>query len=681
MNPGSRPSRERRQYWSKVFSLKLAAAFTGILLLVASGVLPAQHEPSRAKANISQPESPATATSTGAPQELTAADVSAFVDGIVPLEIERGDIAGAVVTIVKDGKVFFARGYGYSDMEKKQPVSAEQTMFRVGSVSKLFTWTSVMQLQEQGKINLDDDVNKYIDFNIAHTFGRPVTIRNLMTHTPGFEEKLKDLFGPGIPFISLREYVITHVPEQIFPPGTVPAYSNYGAALAGYIVQRVSGQPFDGYVAENIFKPLDMKHSTFDQPLPDSLKPLMSQGYIKASDGPKPFEIVIAAPAGSLASSGVDMAHFMIAHLQDGEYGGARILRPETARRMHTRQFAMDPSVPGVCLGFYEEDRNGHHIISHAGDTEQFHTDLHLMGDQNLGFFVSYNSLGREDLNAGTARSALWHKFLDRYFPYTPPPVATAPTAKDDARLVSGTYISSRRIQTKLFYLLSLLGEQTVASPKKNGVLVIEGAKDLNGQPIHWREISSLHYRNENGQEEVVFKHAADGHYDLLGMFPVFISQSVSGMQSKKVLLPMIIISLALIVLAVLFWPIGASLRRHYKQPLILDPQIRRLRLLVKLLCVLDVVFVLGLVVVGSKVSSNIGALNLHLDPLIHLTQVIGLLGTIGSLLAVYYAFRVWSVGQKTVFLKCCDTLVAFGCLGFAWILLMSHLLNFNLQY
>jgi CubicO group peptidase (beta-lactamase class C family) len=668
---------DSRKHW-RAYGVVLLSS---LLLLFAGERVHAQREATRTKTNVSQPESGAPPASTASSHELTSPDVSAFVDGIVPLEIERGDIAGAVVVVVKDGKILFSRGYGYSDAEKKRPVSPEETQFRVGSVSKLFTWTSVMQLQEQGKIDLDHDVNDYIDFQIPATLGRPITMRNLMTHTPGFEEVIKDLFGSGAPFMSLRDYITTHLPRQIYPPGTVPAYSNYGATLAGYIVQRISGRPFDDYVAENIFKPLEMPHSSFDQPLPEPLKDTMSKGYIQASGGAKPFEIVIAAPAGSLASSGNDMAHFMIAHLQDGQYASARILRPETARLMHTRQFSMDPSVAGICLGFYEEDRNGHRVFGHAGDTEQFHTDLHLMADQNLGFFVSYNSLGRDDLNAGTARTALWHKFLDRYYPYSPPAAETLASAKDDAHVVSGSYVSSRRSRTTLFSILSLLGEATVASPKNDGIIVMDQAKDLNGQPIRWREISPLRYRNENGQEEILFKRAADGHLDVLGIFPVFISQSVSGATDKKLLLPLILCSLGIILLAVLLWPIGALLRKYYKKPLGFDSRTGRLRLLVRLICILDLLFIVALVVIGSKISNDIGALNSDLDPLIHLAQVIGLIGAIGAVIAIYYAIRVWSAGEKGFVFKVFDILVALACTIFAWVLFFTHLLNFNLHY
>jgi len=178
--------------------------------------------------------------------EMTASDVEAFLDGSVPMQLQREDIAGAVVVVVKDGKILVSKGYGYSDAKKRTPVTPDATLFRPGSISKTFTWTAVMQLVEQGKLNLDRDVNDYLDFQTPHTFGRPVTLRNLMTHTSGFEEVIKDLAvdrPEDLP--PLQGFVITHQPKQIYAPGTIPAYSNYGADLAGYIVQRVSGVPFE----------------------------------------------------------------------------------------------------------------------------------------------------------------------------------------------------------------------------------------------------------------------------------------------------------------------------------------------------------------------------------------------------------------------------------------------------
>ncbi|HKD79690.1 MAG TPA: serine hydrolase domain-containing protein, partial [Candidatus Angelobacter sp.] len=208
---------------------------------------------------------------------MTEGDVRAFLDGFMPMQLERENIAGAVVLVVKDGRVLFAKGYGYSDVDKKTPVTVDATLFRPGSISKLFTWTAVMQLVEQGKLDLDKDINAYLDFKIPATQLQPITMRYILTHRPGFEEQIKDLFGKeGTPFATLKDHLMEHMPERIFPAGTTPAYSNYGAALAGYIVERVSGRAFNDYVAEQIFRPLGMTRSTFVQPLPADLKPLMS---------------------------------------------------------------------------------------------------------------------------------------------------------------------------------------------------------------------------------------------------------------------------------------------------------------------------------------------------------------------------------------------------------------------
>ena len=205
---------------------------------------------------------------------------------------------------------------------RKSPVKPDATLFRPGSISKLFTWTAVMQLSEQGKLDLDRDVNEYLDFKIPEAFGKPITLKNILTHTPGFEEQIKDLFG-GEKSPNLGEYVRDHIPNRIYPPGTVPAYSNYGTALAGYIVERVSGQTFEDYVSEHIFKPLGMNSSSFAQPLPADLAPNMSNGYLLGSDKPKPFEVVGPYPAGSLSSTAADMSKFMLAHLQLGKLGDA----------------------------------------------------------------------------------------------------------------------------------------------------------------------------------------------------------------------------------------------------------------------------------------------------------------------------------------------------------------------
>ena len=273
---------------------------------------------------------------------LERAELETWLDGFLPYALAAGDIAGGVVVVVKDGAVLLQKGYGFSDVERRRLVAPDSTLFRAGSVSKLFTWTAVMQLAEEGKLDLDSDVNKYLDFVIPPYDGKPITLRNILTHTPGFEESIRYLIGDdSTNVIPLERLMKSTLPKRVFPPGTTPAYSNYAASLAGYIVARVSGQSFDERIEKKIFQPLGMTRSTFRQPLPTELKPLMSQGYALGSGKPKPFEIVQPAPAGSVSATGADMAKFMIAHLN----GGAGILRPETARLMHTTMLTIIPSV------------------------------------------------------------------------------------------------------------------------------------------------------------------------------------------------------------------------------------------------------------------------------------------------------------------------------------------------
>ncbi|MGE5109363.1 MAG: serine hydrolase domain-containing protein, partial [Acidobacteriaceae bacterium] len=310
---------------SAVVSLLIALSLLLPNLLIAQGPKP----PTPTKKTVEAAPAPEPSSGT---HELTAADLGAFLDGLMPLQLQREDIAGAVVLVVKDGKVLFAKGYGYSDVAKKTPVTPDGTLFRPGSVSKLFTWTSVMQLVEQGKLDLDRDVNDYLDFKIPPRNGKPITLRNIMTHTSGMEEAVQQLFIPDTKdLVPLDVYLKEHLPKRIFAPATLPAYSNYATTLAGYIVQRVSGQPFDDYVEQHIFNPLKMEHTTFRQPLTAAMAPMMSKGYSVASQPPKPFEVVQAFPAGSVSATATDMSHFMIAHLQDGQYEGAQILKPETA--------------------------------------------------------------------------------------------------------------------------------------------------------------------------------------------------------------------------------------------------------------------------------------------------------------------------------------------------------------
>jgi len=460
---------------------RLAGYAAVCLLALGLPVVAAAATPSAAAAPI-----PATAT-----PALERADLEAWLDGLVPATLAKDDIAGAVITVVKDGQVLFQKGYGYSDVAKRTPVDPENTLFRPGSVSKLFTWTAVMQLVEAGKIDLDADLNRYLDFKLPARADGPITMRNVMTHTTGFEERVKELIVSDPKYLRpLAEYVSEYTPERIFKAGGTPAYSNYATALAGRVVERVSGESFDDYVEKHIFAPAGMRHATFRQPLPAALQPLMSQGYAVASDAPKPYEIVVAAPAGSLAASGADMARFMLAQLASREGGAPALFSAATAKQMHeTRAQTGVGPLNRMALGFYETNYNGRRVIAHGGDTQFFHSELHLLLDEKVGLFISVNSAG----SRSRLRADFYEGFMDRYFPAATatPVVAGVPedVAKQHAQLAAGTYESSRRPDTSYLKVLSLIGPAKLIANADGSLTggLIPGA---NGKPRRYVEVS-----------------------------------------------------------------------------------------------------------------------------------------------------------------------------------------------
>lgn len=656
---------------------KSSCCFSAIFYILALSCLsawPQVPKPKPLTGASSRSERPAQST-----PEISASDVEAFLDGLVPMQLQREDIAGAVVVVVKDGKVLVSKGYGYADVKKRTPVSPDATLFRPGSISKTFTWTAVMQLVERGKLDLDRDVNDYLDFQVPHTFGRPVTLRNLMTHTAGFEEVIKDLSvdrADDLP--SLHAFIKTHEPKQIYAPGTIPAYSNYGADLAGYIIERVSGLPFEQYIEQNIFGPLGMTRATFVQPLPDPLKPMMSNGYSVASEDAKPFELVPPEPApdGSLSVTGENMARFMIAHLQNGSYGDIRILQQQTAEMMHARQFGMDPAINGMAFGFYEESRNGLRIIGHGGDLNYFHSDMHLVLEKGLGFFVSYNSTGKGELDP---RTALWQEFLNRYFPVSLLPAEAAEKQSVDS--VSGKYLSSRRAQTTIMKSLWLILAEPSVSQAADGTIQVDSMKDFAGQPKSWRPIGGMKFREVGGQELLVFKPDASGRMQMFTEDPIEIFQRVGWNENKTVWLITLGFVTLVFVLTLLLWPVAALLRRHYKHPLALSGTQRMLRLLVKLSCAFDLAVLIAFAAILVYGFSNLSLFSERLDPWLRCLQVLFLIGLISAIATGYACFRLWQSSSKGIWTTIYSASLVLASFLYIWIVLSSRIVQISLKY
>jgi CubicO group peptidase (beta-lactamase class C family) len=616
---------------------------------------------------------------------LTADDVNAWLDGYMPYALATGDLAGAVVTVVKDGQILTERGFGYANVEKKTPVDPKLTLFRPGSVSKLITWTAVMQQVEQGKIDLDADVNKYLDaeFQIPPRDGKPITMRNIMQHAAGFEEQVKNIITEDPTQPGYIELLKRWTPTRVFDAGTTPAYSNYATSLAGYIVERVSGESFYDYVEKHIFAPLDMKHSSMRQPLQKELEPLAATGYIVGSGEAKKFEICGPAPAGSLSSPGVDMAHFMIAHLQNGEYNGNRILKEETAKQMHDSPLTLLPPLDRMELGFFETNINGREVIAHLGDTQYFHTSLHLFLKENVGFYVSFNAAGKEGA-AHHLRLALFADFADRYFPG--PPLTDArvdeATAKQHAQLLVGNWYASRGSFTRFLSAIGLIG-QTKISLGAKGELVVGDAKGLNGKPIKWVEIAPFVWHDVDGHDALAAK-VVDGRvdrfsYGLAAPFEVFLP--VEAGKNGSWLVPALCVSLAALLLTVVFWPVNAIVRRRFRARLDLPAPALRAYRAGKLGALLALAAFVTWTVSVISMFGDLNKTTSAFDPVIRFCQVFGFVAFIGGFLLTLWNLKAVWTGQRRWPAKLWSVVLVLSTFVVLWIAYQFHLIGWGVNY
>ncbi|MGB6984571.1 MAG: serine hydrolase domain-containing protein [Candidatus Aquilonibacter sp.] len=638
-------------------------------LLAALTLLPAVRV---SAATVAPPTTPAKVV-----PAITSQDLDAFFGGMVPYAIRRDDIAGAVVIVVKDGKIIFQHGYGYADLKKRTPVIPDQTLFRPGSTSKLFTWTAVMQQVQAGKINLDADVNTYLDFKINEPLGK-ITMRNLMTHTPGWEDVARDTLVANVSDLyPLRDYLIKRQPPQIYPPGSTIAYSNYGAALAGYIVQRVSGLPYDNYIEQKIFKPLGMLHSTFVEPLPKNLVPGMAQGYKQASDDkPIPFELVVPMPAGAASATGTDMAHFMIAYLNGGTYNGFSLLKPSTIAQMWTRQIepGQGTDLNGFDLGFYQESRNGQEVVSHAGDLIGFHSDLHLMPTDKIGIFMSFNSIGKAGA-VETVRTQLFREFLDRYYPYHAKVEPTVATAKADAARVAGWYTSSRQIKRALSFIYVLGQGQVTARP--DGTIEVSMLKDPSGSPLRWHEVGPLYYQQVNGQTHLKFNTDSNGNvisWTSDDFIPVEISLRVNGMKTVGSVKMFLLCTVAVFVLSLLIRLGGWIARRKLGLKLGISRRDQWIHLVARLGVVLFLVTILGWMALLSDSDSILSA---SIVPKMQVLYTLGVLTLIGMLGVIAETVIRVMRGPGGWLVRGGEILVGLGALYVIWFFLTFGMVNF----
>ena len=529
------------------------SALTAVLSIVAvvlggcSSALSAG--PVRPGPHVSQPEGR---------HELTPEDVTAWLDGKIPDALNRGDFPGAVVTVVHGGRVLVTRGYGYAttgaDGEPRRAVDAD-TLFRIASVSKLATSIAVMQLVERGELDLDVDISAYTDVKIPRRYPGDITLRHLLTHTAGFEEHA----GNPEKEPDLDSYIRQDPPAQVFAPGTTPAYSNYGMSLAGYIVERVSGEVFEDYVREHVLEPAGMDSSTFDQPLPERLADRVANGYKTSAGQAQPFEEMPDSPAGSLTVSGADAGKFMLAMLNQSQ--GSALLKGETWRQMFSPGLGADQL--GVLaegkqmgLGFFDENRNGYRIVGHSGYANSFHADLEVYPDNGSGVFVAVNGEGKDGAEA--LKDDLMRGFSDRYYPGSEPDVEDRPSVSESrqhARVAAGTYTSSRALMTSFASIREALpsGWSSIDA-LDDGHLLLRAGESV----IEYEEIKPWVWRQVGGSQTLAVQ-VEGGKVVRVGDIPAFSLLPMTVAQ--RVFVPVVLGAAAVLVLLVLAWPLGAVRR------------------------------------------------------------------------------------------------------------------------
>jgi CubicO group peptidase (beta-lactamase class C family) len=602
--------------------------------------------------------------------------VAAVTDAAIAGAMAEHDIPGGVFVLVADGAIAHAQGYGHTDLDRDTPVDARRTRFDIGSVSKLLTATAVMQQVEQGALDLHADVNQYLaDIEVPDTFDVPVTAAHLLTHTAGFGEYYllgSAAVGPG-EADPLVDSLSRYLPPRIREPGIAHQYDNYGMALAGHLVENVTGQTFESYVTANILDPLGMSHSTYGRAVPDTDDVVPHEALPGAGGaGEVPPMHVNSLPTGGLWTTGEDIAAFMLAHLGGGEHDGTRILEPDTVATMHRTQFTPHPDIASVGYGFFEHlagDRRG---VQHGGSWVGASAHLYLLPDADLGLFVAFNH------GAGVeVTHELIYEALDELVPVASQPTGEPSASGSDASAFAGQYRWNRHDSFTFMRLVStLMGIRLQVTANDDGTL------DTTMAPVgllpntRWTAREAAVFVEEGGTSTLVFD--TDDGGEVAGLHvagpQLFTMDRLAWYETTGFVLGLLLVFLAVALVAAVGWPAGAisgRLRRNRGET---PAGVRRARRLGGLTGGLLVAFLVGLV--GHFVLDMGGLLRVSL-----FTRALLWLPLVSVVLAAGLAFvviRLWRDGEGSTAGRVYYSGVALGLLAFIPFLYHLRLLGFH---
>ena len=592
-------------------------------------------------------------------------------------------IPNAVAAMVTADSIYLMQGYGYADRDNRVPVDPMQHLFRTGSVSKIFTWTAILQLYEKGLVDLDADISEYHDLVFNHKILYPkanntsITLRHLLTHTAGYEDVLEGLFSFN-PQPSLKDQLQRKVPARIFPPGMVMAYSNWGTTLAGYIVEQVSGMRFEDYVKKNIFKPLGMHGSTFEQPLEADYEHriVTARRWVDGKFHTGSFEHM-PAPAGGLSTTAYDMALMLQAHLAGGMNAHGRILEEAVIEKMHTLQFTYHPLLAGMTHGLIESYVNGYRVVTHGGSSTIFDSGFYLIPELGLGFFFAYSG------GDWSGHAHIIHDFVSEFFPRKDIRYKDHnPLMEVSLADLQGEYHQSRSMRTSSDRILNLMIDSLH--------LKTAGDKELSfnlyGMDYSYNEVKPGMYKTNNVNKDYPFGYmeyllvtkAPDGRLMLVTDGPMTFVKT-RWYERTLTAGSVFISTLFMALMSLLFFGFRAIFRRFKKR---LSPFKGNLlwgnRLIIAHAATL--LFTIILFMANSAPNPAHRLPDSFFNPNPVLDAIIGtgmmLVGILSALLLVS-AIRVWRKGYRFPLLKVYQSLYTLVALSVSWLFYFYNFIGF----
>jgi len=444
------------------------------------------------------------------PIEIDAREFESFLDDFVISRMQSLRIPGVAFYMVKDGKTFLAKGYGEADLQRKLPMDPHETLIAAGSLTKLVTATACMQLVEQGKLDLFADVNDIITaFQIEHNFRDPITLATLLEHTDGL-----DVAHIGIAartaqdVLPLETYLARHLPRRVRPPGYAAVYAEHGMALAGYLVEVASGEPYQSYISKHILQPLQMHRSGFRAPTDQESSVCVGYTYHEGRYQPLVPEFAYhVEPASGLLTTAHELGNFMIAHLNRGRFGEARLFSEQTSALMIEQKFGLHPMLSAWSYGFHSRTFRGEFCIEHGGMTRRTCVQMLMMPERGIGFVMAGNAFSL------TLQKEFLAAFLHRYFPEHEKQHRDIDewNAFIDATNFEGTYAALHRSLSTIERLGEIARQTRVIASAPDTLESISAFDNVT-----WKRIAPSVYESLSGDSRIAFVY--EGDHDVVSM-------------------------------------------------------------------------------------------------------------------------------------------------------------------